>query len=213
MPLHLTIILALTDLFMSPWLLQMFRKPVRSAKQGDRLGLCVTNLDAAKIERGIAAAPGSVPLLQDVLCMVRKVRFFKGICKSNFMYHVSIGHTTIVAQATFFGAKELGERMAIMDDGGKVSGKNEAKKGTMGARALISGSSFPSIPYDENEEFLCVPHGNFRWLYLYTFSTDSLHSTSLPSTSTIILISTPRTYPLLTGYKKCSGAKKMMMRR
>jgi hypothetical protein len=39
--------------------LQMFHQPVRSAKQGDRLGLCVTNLDAKAIERGIATTPGS----------------------------------------------------------------------------------------------------------------------------------------------------------
>ena len=34
--------------------MQMFRKPIDQAKQGDRLGICVTNFDAKLIERGIA---------------------------------------------------------------------------------------------------------------------------------------------------------------
>jgi len=147
----------------------MFRKPVKSAQQGDRLGLCVTNLDAALIERGIAAAPGSVPLLQNVLCMVRKVRFFKGVCKSEAKYHVSIGHTTIVATATFFGATELAEKLSNQDgnDGdlkscgkqktGKAmaADKDKEKKGRKEqCKSLIAGSSFPSLAYDREAEFL-----------------------------------------------------------
>jgi selenocysteine-specific elongation factor len=92
--------------------LQMFRKPVRIARQGDRVGICVTNLDPNTIERSIAAHPGSVPLLSSVICLVKKVRFFKGACKSNTKFHVSIGHTTIISTAVFFGAAELSEIIA-----------------------------------------------------------------------------------------------------
>jgi selenocysteine-specific elongation factor len=34
--------------------MQMFRKPIDRAIQGDRLGICVTNFDAKLIERGLA---------------------------------------------------------------------------------------------------------------------------------------------------------------
>lgn len=54
--------------------MQMFKKSVKVASQGDRVGLCVTNLDPKLIERGVAAAPGSVPLLHNILVMVKKVR-------------------------------------------------------------------------------------------------------------------------------------------
>jgi selenocysteine-specific elongation factor len=87
--------------------MQMFRKSVKSAKQGDRVGICVTSVDAKTIERGIAATPGSIPLLSNVICMVKKVRFFKGICKTNDRFHVSVGHTTITATALFYGSSEL----------------------------------------------------------------------------------------------------------
>lgn len=53
--------------------MQMFKKNVRYAQQGDRVGICVTNLDPKLIERAIAASPGAVPLLSTVLCLVKKV--------------------------------------------------------------------------------------------------------------------------------------------
>jgi selenocysteine-specific elongation factor len=33
--------------------MQMFRKPVDKAIQGDRIGLCVTQFDPDKLERGL----------------------------------------------------------------------------------------------------------------------------------------------------------------
>ena len=32
--------------------MQMFKKPVNTAEMGDRLGICVTQFDAKKVERG-----------------------------------------------------------------------------------------------------------------------------------------------------------------
>lgn len=40
--------------------MQMFRKPVKLASQGDRLGICVTQFDSKLLERGIACTPGSM---------------------------------------------------------------------------------------------------------------------------------------------------------
>jgi selenocysteine-specific elongation factor len=39
--------------------MQMFRAPVQQCSAGDRVGICVTQLDAKLIERGLAAAPGA----------------------------------------------------------------------------------------------------------------------------------------------------------
>ena len=38
--------------------MQMFRKPVDKAVQGDRVGVCVTQLEATALERGLACTPG-----------------------------------------------------------------------------------------------------------------------------------------------------------
>ena len=87
--------------------MQMFHKSVRTAQQGDRVGLCVTNLDPKLIERGIAVTPGSIPLLSTAICMVKKVRFFLEECKSNTKFHISIGHTTVAATVLFYGSQEI----------------------------------------------------------------------------------------------------------
>jgi small GTP-binding protein len=116
--------------------MQMFRKPVKSAKQGDRVGICVTNLDPNLIERGIAAAPGSVPLLTTVICMIKKVRFFRPACRSSTKFHVSIGHSTVVAAVTFYGAAELAEILGTTRSGMLKGGK----AGTGGNQRSANGS-------------------------------------------------------------------------
>lgn len=127
--------------------MQMFRKPVKEVGQGDRVGICVTNLDAANIERGIAAAPGSVPLLSSVICMVKKVRYFREAARSNTKFHVSIGHTTVLATATFYGAKEMLSMARDKEEGGK---EREAKGSSLNASYQ---RHFPRIPYDWDSHY------------------------------------------------------------
>jgi selenocysteine-specific elongation factor len=43
-----------------------------------QVGICVTQLDPKAIERGLAAAPGSVPTFSLALAQVEKIRFFAG---------------------------------------------------------------------------------------------------------------------------------------
>lgn len=46
--------------------------------QGDRVGLCVTQLDPQLVERGVVCAPGSVPTYSGAVASVEKIRFFSG---------------------------------------------------------------------------------------------------------------------------------------
>lgn len=58
--------------------MQMFKKPVNKAVQGDRLGICVTQLDPGLIERGLVCAPGTVPTFTGAVAVVEKIRFYAG---------------------------------------------------------------------------------------------------------------------------------------
>eukprot|EP00624_Nannochloropsis_granulata_P005195 evm.model.NODE_36750_length_17179_cov_27.146574.2 len=87
--------------------LQVFHTAVKRAQQGDRVGLCVTNLDAKLIERGVVCTPGSVRRADFAIGVVRKIRAFRGRIKTGTDVHVSVGHGTVMATVTFFGAKEL----------------------------------------------------------------------------------------------------------
>ncbi len=83
--------------------MQRFRQPIDTAVQGDRVGICVTQLDASLIERGLLCAPGSVQSYDSVIAVVEKVRFYKGIAATKSKFHISIGHATATATAHFFG--------------------------------------------------------------------------------------------------------------
>lgn len=41
------------------------------------------------------------------LAVIKKVRAFRTVAKSGSKFHISIGHVTVMAKATFFGAHEL----------------------------------------------------------------------------------------------------------
>ncbi|KAL3148593.1 hypothetical protein ABBQ38_014023 [Trebouxia sp. C0009 RCD-2024] len=83
--------------------MQMFKRPVQSCKQGDRVGICVTQLDATWVERGIACTPGSVPTFSGAVAAVDKIRFFVGQMPSRMKVHVTIGHQTVMGLIQFFG--------------------------------------------------------------------------------------------------------------
>ncbi|CAD7700999.1 unnamed protein product [Ostreobium quekettii] len=82
--------------------MQMFKQNALKIQGGDRAGVCVTNLDPAKIERGLAAAPGTVPTFQGAIAWVDKIRFYSGSVKSKSKFHVTVGHSTVMATVRFF---------------------------------------------------------------------------------------------------------------
>lgn len=75
----------------------------------------------------MAASPGSIPLLSTVICMVKKVRFFKLVCKSNTKFHVTVGHTTIVANAVFYGADKTDtlDKVPVTSTGAVIGGEDK----------------------------------------------------------------------------------------
>eukprot|EP01032_Pedospumella_encystans_P010759 gene10759-12549_t len=135
--------------------LQMFRKPVKGARQGDRVGICVTNLDASLIERSIACAPSTVPLLQSVLCLVKKVRFFRHACKSLSKFHISIGHETVVATAVFFGSKQLAQYVNFAEKDSNIN----ADISTVVKQSALNATyhkSFPMVDFDFYDPDSCT---------------------------------------------------------
>ena len=67
--------------------IQMFKKPAQRVEQGDRCGMCVTQLDAKALERGIACTHGHVTLVSSALVAVRQIRYFKAPCKTGAKFH------------------------------------------------------------------------------------------------------------------------------
>lgn len=83
--------------------IQMFRKPVSMAMQGDRVGVCVTQFDPKLLERGVVCTPGSLRTLYAAIISVRKIGYFKGSLSTRSKLHITVGHETVMAKVSFFG--------------------------------------------------------------------------------------------------------------
>lgn len=80
----------------------MFRKPVPSAMQGDRVGVCVTQFDPKLLERGVVCTPGSLRTLYAAVISVRKIEYYRGVLSSRAKFHITVGHETVMARISFF---------------------------------------------------------------------------------------------------------------
>lgn len=93
--------------------MQMFRKPVDKAKQGDRVGICVTQFDPKLLERGLVCAPGALPTVDVAVIKVQRIKYFKGTVATKSKFHVTMGHDTVMARVTFFGSSADSTSSAI----------------------------------------------------------------------------------------------------
>ncbi|KAL7552344.1 hypothetical protein ACHAWF_015582 [Thalassiosira exigua] len=134
--------------------LQMFRRKANVIQQGDRAGICVSNFDAKLMERGIVASPGTVKLIRGAIAVVRKVRFFRGGLNSGAKFHISVGHTTVMATVTFWGAREIAKQVEdeSRNERDSNSGSQQYGKSSLGGSADLAG--LPRLKFDWNQDFL-----------------------------------------------------------
>lgn len=96
--------------------IQVFRKPVDKAFQGDRCGICISNFDSKQFERGVVSSPNYVRTCYGVIINLEKVKYFKGTISSGSKFHISIGHETLLGKIIVF---------AEPDGKTSISSKNE----------------------------------------------------------------------------------------
>lgn len=141
--------------------LQMFQQSVPAIAQGDRAGLCVSHLDSKLLERGIASAPpGSVPLVSGIVALVKKVPYYplKLSCGSKF--HISVGHSTIMATVRFWGGRELQKRLA---NGGNESSKSTTSNVTNKKNNNTDDHAVTSMSLGGNAELAGLPKVSFNF--------------------------------------------------
>lgn len=140
--------------------MQMFKRKTTRIQQGDRAGICISNFDSDAIERGVCASPGSVKWVSGAIALVRKiVPHYKGaFLKNKSKYHVSVGHSTVMATVSFWGAKELMEETKRLQEAKEKS--NGTKKPTTSAEAL-SEEATACLGGDADQAGL--PHLEFDW--------------------------------------------------
>uniref|UniRef100_A0A336MDJ7 CSON013957 protein n=1 Tax=Culicoides sonorensis TaxID=179676 RepID=A0A336MDJ7_CULSO len=82
--------------------MQMYKKNIREAMQGDRVGICLTQFSHNDMERGILAAPGFLRHIYSVVLKVKRIKYFKQTIKTKSKLHISIGHETVMGTVLFF---------------------------------------------------------------------------------------------------------------
>lgn len=87
----------------------MFKKPVDSAIQGDRVGICVTQFDPSTLERGIACQIHYVPVCHAAILKFNKVKYFKNAISSKSSFHINVGYENVIAKICLFGSIQKNE--------------------------------------------------------------------------------------------------------
>jgi selenocysteine-specific elongation factor len=82
--------------------MQMFKKPITKAVQGDRVGMLIKNLDHTKLERSLACNEGHVQNIHGGVFILRKIQHYKQEIKSNSKFYVIIGNQGVMAKCFFF---------------------------------------------------------------------------------------------------------------
>ena len=75
--------------------MEMFRKPVQVARQGDRIAMLMHHLDADQVERGIACTPGYLKRCKRFVIDLHPVRLFKRPIKNKAKFNIMSGHQTV----------------------------------------------------------------------------------------------------------------------
>ena len=138
--------------------IQMFRKPISRAMQGDRIGLCVKNLDAKLVERGIVASPGSLTRASAVLAIVKKVKYYGEPVPTKGKFHISIGHATTMCTALFFGSEQIANDLLLhAGDAGAAVARGGIGSSTNAPMAAHKDTAVRSFDYDReylHDEYL-----------------------------------------------------------
>ena len=98
--------------------------------------------------KGIIASPGKVKLIRGAIAVVRKVRFFKGTLHSGAKFHISVGHTTVMASVTFWGAREIAEQAElVLDESPSPKTNNKGNQQlTLGNSSLGGSADLAGLP-------------------------------------------------------------------
>ena len=83
----------------------MFRKPLASAKQGDRVAMLMVQLEAEDIERGLACTPGYMKKISRCIMDLNVVRLYKRPIKNKVKFHIISGHQTVMGELRLFVSK------------------------------------------------------------------------------------------------------------
>jgi len=82
--------------------IQIFHKDMPFARSGDRLAMALSQVDNKQFERGFIGHREALVNVSKAIVNISRIRYYKKEIKSGAKYHLTVGHTTVLATATFF---------------------------------------------------------------------------------------------------------------
>eukprot|EP00760_Papus_ankaliazontas_P002143 PhM_4_TR10859/c0_g2_i1/m.13236/K03833/selB, EEFSEC; selenocysteine-specific elongation factor len=158
--------------------IQMFRQPVSKASRGDRIGMCVTNLNPENIERTILCSPSSKILVTvtSAVARVSKVRFFRTPLETGGKLHITVGHETVMASVRYFeGPAVTGDDNAFSMKGNYVHLDN-----------LPDDSAVKYVPPESTVKSCCEPSAEQPSTKTYYAVLHFDHAVTMPRDATLI---------------------------
>lgn len=84
--------------------MQMFKKPLKRAFKGDRVGMLVKNLESTELERTIACLePNQISSTYGGIFLIRKIKYYKSDIMSNSKIFIIVGNQGTSGKYIFFG--------------------------------------------------------------------------------------------------------------
>eukprot|EP01083_Nonionella_stella_P159927 522264_1 len=90
--------------------IQCYKQNVERAIAGDRVSISIAQFASKKLNRGLVCAPNTVPIIHRAIARCDRINYFKETIKSNSKFHITIGHSTTVAQIICFRKVSAEER-------------------------------------------------------------------------------------------------------
>lgn len=84
----------------------MFRKPIKEVSQGDRAALLVQPFKTDDIDRCLITTPNMLKKVTGVVALIEMCKYFKGDVQSKEKFHITIGHSNIMADVYLFVAQQ-----------------------------------------------------------------------------------------------------------
>jgi len=82
--------------------MEMFRKPIQNAKQGDRIAMLMYHLESDLVERGVACTPGYLRRTKKCIIDLNLIRLFKRPIKNKSKFNIMSGHQTAEGDLRLF---------------------------------------------------------------------------------------------------------------
>ena len=130
--------------------IQIFKKSVKFANKGDRVGMLIKNLDNDKLERTIICSPSSNEciLTEGGLFFIKKINLFKSELISGNKYYLMIGNQGVSAKCLFFSNNDEKDIFNIFDMKNIKNSKIDINKFYNKEYSYI-----PEIKVEENNEY------------------------------------------------------------